>query len=250
MRTKAFGVTAFLGLALLAVPGMAQDPAEPAPACVIAFSKDLCSAALSGGTWAIPPCVFGGTSCNHLFGNDATFSGPLASSPGRCGEDFSNLVPCDEAPHFTGTLVATVDVGTQRHTSCKARGSWNGPFRLLDASGASFAAGDLVATMGMGTHRKTDCDDGGCGKDCETCHDATVISHAFDWRIGSEGTLSGRVQSGRYAGCTFIASFQGDFTANGDSRGPQVPAPRWGFCGTMEGALTCPCDSAGIDPAK
>jgi hypothetical protein len=248
MRPKTVVTLAFLGIVLLAVPAVAQDdPPAPAPTCVIAFSKDLCSAALSGGTWAIPPCVFGATSCNHLLGNDATFSGPLTSSSGRCGEDFSNLVPCDEAPHFTGTLVATVDVRTQRHTSCKARGSWDGPFRLLDSDGVAFATGDLVATMGMGTHREA-CDNDSCSKTCETCHDARVISHAYDWQIGTEGTLNGRVLSGRYAGCTFIASFQGDFTANGDSRGPQVPDPRWGHCGTLEGALSCPCDSGGIDP--
>ena len=149
-------------------------------------------------------------------------------------------MPCDEAPDFIGQLIARVDVRTQRHTPCKARGSWDGTFRIVDTLGVSFASGDLVATMGMGTHRKA-CNDDSCSQDCETCHDAQVISHAFDWQIGSEGTLKGRVSSGRYAGCTFTASSQGDFTANGDSRGPQTPNSAWRYCGTLEGVLECPC---------
>ncbi len=249
MRTKTFGVLTFLGLVLLAVPIVAQAPPPPAPTCVFAFSKDFCSTTLFDGTWGIPPCTFGTTSCNNLVANDATFSGPLVSSSGRCGEDPTNLVPCDEAPDFFGTLVATVDIRTQRHTSCKARGSWDGPFRLLDSTGASFASGSLVASMGMGTHRKTSCSDETCSKTCETCHDAKVINPNYDWQIGTEGTLNGRVQSGPYAGCSFIASFQGDFKANGDSRGPETPSPRWGYCGTIEGALSCPCNAGGIDPA-
>ena len=237
----------FIALALLsgcallsAGPAVAQTAA---PICLYAFSKNLCSASLSGGSWGLPICTIGGQGCNNLQGAGATFRGPITSHGGRCGEDPSSLAPCDEAPDFLGTLVAEVDVRTQRHTPCKARGSWEGPFRLVDTAGVSFASGSLVATMGMGTHRKTECLStvAGCGRDCETCHDARVISHAYDWQIGTEGTLRGRVQSGRYAGCTFTASFQGDFTANGDSRGPQTPNSDWRYCGTLEGVLECPC---------
>ncbi|HXU31931.1 MAG TPA: hypothetical protein VN851_15265, partial [Thermoanaerobaculia bacterium] len=110
MRMKTLGVLAFLGLALLAVPVVAQVPPAPAATCVFAFSKDLCSAALFDGAWGVPPCTFGTTSCNHLVANDATFSGPLTGSGGTCGEETGNRVPCDEAPEFGGTLVATVDV--------------------------------------------------------------------------------------------------------------------------------------------
>lgn len=233
--------TPFLFLVLIAmavVPAAAQ--VEPAPLCLYAFSKDFCSASLSGGTWGLPFCEFGTTGCNNLVGNDANFRGALTASNGRCGEDPLNLVPCDEAPDFIGTLVATVDVRTQRHTPCKARGSWDGDFRILDALGLPFATGDLVATMGMGTHRPA-CHGSTCSKTCETCHDAQRNDVDFSWRIGSEGTLKGRVQSGRYAGCSFTASFQGDFTANGDSRGPQTPNPSWKYCGTFEGVLECPC---------
>jgi hypothetical protein len=236
---KSTVVLAFLGLALAAVPAMAHLQ----PLCLYAFSKDLCEAKLFDGLWGLPTCAIGGTGCNNLVADDAAFQGSLTSSSGRCGEDPLNLVPCDEAPQFIGELVATVDVRTQRHTSCKARGSWDGPFKIV-AHGVTIATGDLVATMGMGTHRRA-CDDthGVCGKDCETCHDARVISHVFDWQIGSEGTLKGRVEAGPYAGCSFTASFQGDFTANGDSRGPQGPPDKasWGFCGSIEGVLECPC---------
>lgn len=237
--------TPFLAAALLATAALAGMPAaaqvEPAPLCLYAFSKDFCSASLSGGTWGLPICEFGVTGCNNLVGNDADFRGAITSSGGRCGEDPQNLVPCDEAPDFLGTLVATVDVRTQRHTPCKARGSWDGDFRILDALGLPFASGDLVATMGMGTHRPA-CNSSVCSETCEACHDARVIStETFDWEIGSEGTLKGRVQSGKYAGCAFTASFQGDFTANGDSRGPQAPNTTWKYCGTIEGVLECPC---------
>ena len=242
-RTRMFIAVALLsgGALLAAGPAVAQTAAPPI--CLYAFSKNLCSASLSGGTWGIPICTTGGTGCSNLQGHDATFSGPVTSHGGRCGEDLSSLAPCDEAPDFLGQLVAEVDVRTQRHTPCKARGSWEGPFRLVDPAGVAFASGNLVATMGMGTHRKTDCPltAADCGRDCETCHDARVVSHAFDWQIGTEGTLKGRVQSGRYAGCTFTASFQGDFTANGDSRGPQTPNLAWRYCGTLEGVLECPC---------
>jgi hypothetical protein len=241
-RTKTFVALAlFSGFALLsAAPVAAQVSASP-PICLYAFSKNLCSASLSGGLWGLPFCTTGGgTGCNNLFGTSAGFRAPLTNHGGRCGDPLSP-VPCDEAPDFIGTLAADVDVRTQRHTPCKARGSWEGPFRIHDSNGLAFATGNLVGTLGMGTHRKTECTDASCSQDCETCHDAQVISHNFDWQIGSEGTLRGRVQSGRYAGCTFTASFQGDFTANGDSRGPQTPNPIWKYCGTLEGVLECPC---------
>lgn len=227
----------FTGFALLAwVPATAQ--VEPAPLCLYAFSKDLCSSGLSGGTWSLPTCAVGGTGCNNLVGLDARFSGPLVGSTGRCGDPL-NPVPCDEAPKFKGTLVAEVDVRSQRHTSCKARGSWGGPFRLVDDTGVSFASGDLIGTLGVGTHRRT-CDGDKCSKDCETCHDAEYDG-AAGWEIGAEGTLRGRVHSGEYAGCTFTASFQGDFQANGDSRGPLAPHDVWKYCGSLEGVLECPC---------
>jgi len=241
-RKRTSAVVALLSgcaLLLLAGPAAAQD----APAiCLYAFSKNLCSASLSGGTWGLPFCTTGGgTGCNNLFGNSAAFRGPLTNHGGRCGEDPLALAPCDEAPDFIGTLDATVDVRTQRHTPCKARGSWDGSFRLIDPTGVAFANGNLVATMGMGTHRKSECTGPSCGHQCESCHDAQVVSHNYDWQIGSEGTLKGRVLAGRYAGCTFTASFQGDFTANGDSRGPQTPNSDWRYCGTLEGVLECPC---------
>lgn len=222
----------------LALPAAAQ--AAPAPVCLYAFSKDFCSAKLFDGDWGIPFCTTGGTGCNNLVGNGATFRGAITPSNGKCGEDPTNLVPCDEAPDLFGELIANVNVRTQRHTPCKARGSWEGTFSLVNSLGITYATGNLAATMGMGTHREA-CDDATCSQDCETCHDARVISQSFDWQIGAEGTLLGTVSAGTYAGCRLIASFQGDFTANGDSRGPQVPNPSWGFCGTMEGALHCPC---------
>ena len=51
--------------------------------------------------------------------------------------------------------------------------------------------------------------------------------------------------AGRYAGCSFTASYQGNFIADGDSRGPQPPNATWGFCGALEGVLECPCGTVG-----
>lgn len=229
--------TLFIAIAwLAALPAAAQI--QPAPVCLYAFSKDLCNANLTGPNWSLPICtVGGGIGCNNLVGLDATFRGPITATAGVCGDFIDPLVPCDEAPSFGGELVATVGVRTQRHTNCKARGSWDGSFRIV-SHGVSIATGNLVATMGMGTHREA-CENASCSQRCEVCHDARF--NGTGWDIGSEGTLKGRVQAGPYAGCSFTASFQGDFAANGDTRGPLAPLPAWSFCGTLEGVLECPC---------
>ena len=244
-------VTAALltGLALLAIPALAQvepAPPTPAPLCIYPFSKNLCTGELARGTWGLPVCdTATGAGCNNLVGVGASFQAPLTTSGGLCGDPTGHLVPCDTAEDFTGLLVAEVDVRAQRHVTCKARGSWDGTFRIVDpVSGTNIARGDLVATLGMGTHRRAECHGGSCGEDCEGCHDVRYNPAAFlPWHIGSEGTLKGRVLFGRYAGCTFTASFQGDFDANGDSRGPLAPLGGWPFCGTLEGVLECPCCS-------
>lgn len=226
------------GLTLSAVPSWAQ--VQPAPVCLYAFSKDMCGTRLFGGTWGIPSCSTG-TNCNNLVGLDATFRGGMTTSAGTCGPSQTEQEPCDEAPDFTGTLEATVDVRAQRHTHCKARGSYGGKLKITDDfTGVQIAEGDLVATLGMGTHRRT-CS-GACGTgECETCHDARIIDLQFNWEVGSEGTISGRVLAGRYAGCTFTGSYQGNFITDGDSRGPTEPFVTWGFCGALEGVLECPC---------
>ena len=239
MKQRALISPILLGICLTLVAAL-PAVAQPRQVCLYAFSKDMCGTRLSGGDWGIPACSsIPGTNCNNLVGVKASLSGELTSSAGTCGDDVQ--VPCDEAPDFTGRLFAEVDVRTQRHTACKARGSYNGPFKLADpVTGVSFASGELVATMGMGTHRDT-CN-GACDTaNCERCHDARIIDHQFNWEIGSEGTLRGKVASGPYAGCTFTASYQGDFIADGDSRGPQAPNYSWGFCGSMEGVLECEC---------
>lgn len=233
-------------LAALLVPALAAAQVNPAPVCLFAISKDLCDARLFDGTWGIPFCQQGGENCNNLVGEDATFNGLLASSSGTCGEFES--VPCDEAEAFGGILEATVDVRSQRHTACKARGSWDGKFRIVTPASATLLAdGDLVGTLGVGTHRPA-CQSNNCSKDCERCHDARRLAN-FDWEIGSEGTLKGRVVAGAFAGCSFTMSFQGDFIADGDSRGPQVPDPAWTFCGTLEGVMECPCGTVDPDAA-
>lgn len=224
--------------AALLMPALAVAQANPAPVCLFAISKDLCNARLFDGTWGIPFCQEGGENCNNLVGEDATFQGLLSSSPGTCGE--LETVPCDEAEAFGGILEATVDVRSQRHTACKARGSWDGKFRVVTpATGTLLADGDLVGTLGMGTHRKA-CNTNTCSKDCESCHDARRLA-TFEWEVGSEGTLKGRVVAGAFAGCSFTISFQGDFLADGDFRGPTAPNPEWTFCGTLEGVMECPC---------
>jgi len=238
MNRSIYASSILLGICLLlaALPATAQ----PEQVCLYAFSKDMCGTRLNGGQWGIPSCSGGGgTNCNNLVGVGANFDGPLASSAGTCGDAVQ--VPCDEAPDFGGQLTATVDVRSQRHTSCKARGSYDGPFRITDpANGTVIASGELVATMGMGTHRDT-CS-GACNTPvCESCHDARIIDQQFNWEIGSEGTLRGEVFKGPYAGCRFTASYQGNFIADGDSRGPQAPNYNWGFCGALEGVLECDC---------
>lgn len=246
-------VTAVLlpGLLLAMLPAAGQA-AEPAPICIHPFSKNLCSGELSRGVWGLPTCPAGDSSCNNLVGVGASFQSPLTTSGGVCGGPFA-LAPCDTAPEFTGTLAVDVGLRSQRHVACKARGSWEGPFRIFDTAGLAIATGDLMATLGMGTHRKAECHGGSCGKDCEGCHDATLDEATLRWQIGSEGTLRGKVLFGRYAGCTFTASFQGDFDANGDTRGPLPPHDTWRFCGTLEGVLECPCpcstDGASAAPA-
>ena len=223
-------------LALSALPAAAQ----PNQVCLHAFSKDMCGARLFGGSWGVPACSGPvGPNCTNLIGDDASFQGSWTSSAGACGDAVE--VPCDEAPEFGDLFFAQVDLRSQRHTSCKARGSYDGAFRIVDsATGSSFASGDLVASLGVGTHRDTcfgECKTGVC----EECHDAQVIDFQFNWQIGTEGTLRGEVFSGQYAGCTFTASYQGNFIANGDSRGPQIPDPLWSFCGSIEGVLECRC---------
>lgn len=228
---------AALFVTVTAPPAAAQ--VASAPVCLYAISKDLCGTRLFGGTWSIPSCVPGAPNCSNLVGDDATFRGSWTSSSGGCGA-FAE-VPCDEAPEFGDLLEATVDVRTQRHTSCQARGSFDGKFKLADSlTNATIATGELVATLGVGTHRRT-CS-GACGTgECETCHDARIIDQQFNWEVGSEGTLRGKVVDGRYRGCSFTASFQGNFITDGDSRGPQAPDYSWGFCGAVEGVLECPC---------
>jgi hypothetical protein len=212
--------------------------AAPAPVCLYAISKDLCGTRLSGGTWDVGSCVPAAANCNNLVGDDADFKGSWTSSGGTCGE---LQAPCDEAPDFGDRLEAVVDVRSQRHTSCPARGSYEGSFKIVDSvSGTSIASGRLVATLGMGTHRTT-CS-GACSTGvCESCYDARIYDAQFNWEVGSEGTLDGSVVAGPYAGCTFTASYQGNFITDGDSRGPQPPNYNWGFCGALEGVLECPC---------
>jgi len=241
-KTRLLGTLAAVftlaGLILVSLPAPAQ--VQPAPVCLYAFSKDMCGTRLFGGTWDIPSCPLGGQNCNNLVGLNATFRGGMASSAGTCGPSATEQMPCDEAPDFTGTLEATVDVRAQRHTQCKARGSFGGKLKITDALGAQIADGELVATLGMGTHR-TVCT-GACGTGvCETCHDARILDEQFNWEVGSEGTIKGRVLAGRYAGCTYTGSFQGNFITDGDSRGPTEPFVTWGFCGALEGVLECPC---------
>ncbi len=235
-RIQTASILLGLCMVLVALPAAAQ----PQQVCLYAFSKDMCGTRLFGGDWGIPACSgVPGSNCHNLVGDNASFQGEWTSSNGTCGDGIQ--VPCDEAPDFVGRLFAEVDVRTQRHTNCKARGSYEGAFRLADpVTSASFAFGELVATMGMGTHRDT-CS-GACNTpECERCHDARIIDNQFNWEIGSEGTMRGQVTDGPYAGCTFTASFQGNFIADGDSRGPQTPNYSWGFCGSVEGVLECKC---------
>lgn len=223
-------------LALCLGPATAAAQAQPAPICLYAFSKDLCSHRLYGGTWAIASCVSGAANCNNLVGDNATFRGQWASSSGTC-----NGSPCDEAPDFGDVLDAVVDVRSQRHTTCHARGSYDGEFKIIDStSSTTIARGTLVATLGMGTHRDT-CFGTCTTAVCEECHDASIYDAQFNWEVGSEGTLRGNVVAGRYAGCTFTASYQGDFITDGDARGPLPPNYNWGFCGALEGVLECAC---------
>lgn len=225
----------FLVLGLAALPVAAQVP-QPAPVCLYAFSKDMCSHRLYDGVWSVASCVPGAPNCNNLVGDNATFRGQWASSTGTC-----NGTPCDEAPDFGDILDAVVDVRSQRHTTCQARGSYDGDFKIIDsATNNTIASGSLVATLGMGTHRDT-CFGTCTTAVCEKCHDARIVNSQFDWEVGSEGTLRGSVIAGPYAGCTFTASYQGDFLTDGDSRGPLPPNYSWGFCGALEGVLECAC---------
>ena len=239
MNQRTLSPSILLGICLALATAL-PVAAQPEQTCLYAFSKDWCGVRLNGGDWGIPACSGPvGPNCNNLIGDNASFSGEFTSSSGTCGDNVQ--VPCDEAPDFAGRLIAEVDVRAQRHTSSKARGSYNGPFKIADpVTGVSFASGNLIATLGMGTHRDT-CSGGCTTPNCERCHDARIIDSQFNWEIGSEGTLTGRVESGPYAGCTFTASYQGDFIADGDSRGPQVPNYSWGFCGSIEGVLECKC---------
>jgi hypothetical protein len=224
-----------VALAVVALPAAAQAPA-PSPICLYAFSKDVCGLRLFGGTWGTPACVPGAPNCTNLVGSNATFRGSWASSAGSC-----NGAPCDEAPDFGDLLDARVDVRSQRHTTCQARGSYDGDFKIIDSSSnTTIASGNLVATLGVGTHRDT-CSGTCTTAVCEKCWDARVATSQYDWEVGSEGTLRGSVIAGPYAGCTFTASYQGDFITDGDSRGPLPPNASWGFCGALEGVLECAC---------
>ncbi|MEE8587431.1 MAG: hypothetical protein V3T83_21545, partial [Acidobacteriota bacterium] len=116
-----------------------------------------------------------------------------------------------------------------------------GTFRLLDEPTQTIllASGMIEGTLGVGTHRANQ---GEPGADCEECHAARFDSFLNAWLIHSEGFIRGNVLQGPHAGCELRASFQGEFTANGDASGPQAPNYSWGFEGKADGVLLCPCE--------
>lgn len=212
----------------LAVPASAHIPLDKR-VCVVGVSKQMCAMRLFGGNWGPYLCTgSGGNQCQSLAGLGATFSGPITNQPGST---------CDEAAS-EWQLTATVDVNVRRDQPQPARGSLVGRFQLTDpVLGTLLAQGDLYSTLGVGTHRTGICGDA-CGKDCESCYDATYDG-VSTWVIGSEGMIVGEFVAGRYAGCRIRWSYQGDFTALGDADGPTGPA--WGLCGNLDGVLECPC---------
>lgn len=247
-------ISSILGLILLlvaAMPAFGQDTFD-APVCIYAISKDLCKAELARGIWSQPVCPDPGApnaQCTTLAGNNAHLSGTLTNGTGTCGTFAETL--CDEAPELQGSFVVTgLDYRAQRANSCTARGHWRGTWSLISPfTGQTIATGGLQATTGVGTHRKS-CEDNACTTPvCEGCWDARLLPSPVDppvfrWEIGNEGLITGRVLTGRYAGCTLHASFHGDFRALGDSRGPLAPNPNWDFCGNLDGVLECPCPNA------
>lgn len=229
-------VSPLAGVSALAGGAAAVSPAQQV--CVVGFSKDFCSLRLNSGTWNNYSCTVPDvTSCRTLSGIAASAGGFFVGHGGTCEPG----VPCDEAPELDGRFEAVVDVHARRNAPCPSRGAWGGTFQLLDADTYSvlLASGTIDGTLGVGTHR-VGCGEQ-CGPNCEGCHVARWDPLFSVWYLHSEGFIQGTVHEGPHAGCELRASFQGEFTADGDRFGPLPPNYNWGFCGTADGVLLCPC---------
>jgi hypothetical protein len=235
-------------------PSAAQVTACPgttqAKTCVFGFSKNICKLSTGAGSWSTvgctaPPVTAG---CRSLAGRSVALSGPITNNGQTCNSPGACPVgpgQCDELPLPPSTIVATIDLNAQRSNCCPGRGSWGGKWSVIDnATGVTLVSGRLDSTMGVGTHRATNCAATGCSKTCERCYDATFDAATSTWRLASEGFVTGTVAMAPFTGCVVRASFQGDWTANGDAAGPLGPlattAP-WSFCGTIDGVVECPC---------
>lgn len=216
--------------------GWTAVPAAAKTVCEHGYSK-LIASNLVADLWQEFDCSGLYGKCSTGYGSDTLFIWWLSPNPAKCGEDST----CDEAKRLNGTLTAHLNFRLRENKPCPYRGWYEGPFELTDPdTGVVFATGDIRGTVGVGTHQKP-CVGAACDSVCETCYDVARDPETGLWRLASEGTYTGTVIEGPWAGCSLHVSYEGDFFAPDSGSGsPQMP-PGWKFTGHADGVLECDC---------
>lgn len=229
-----------LGVLVAVVSLGLAAPAAAKTVCQHGYSKRIGSN-LVANLWQDAECSNHVGKCRTGYGSDTQLIWWLTPNPSSCSGAPDEL--CDEAKRLNGTLTATLNFRLREHKPCPFRGWYEGPFELTDPdTGIVLATGDIRGTIGVGTHQKP-CQGALCAEQpvCETCYDVALDPNTGLWRLASEGTYSGTVIAGPWAGCTLHVSYQGDFFAPDSGFGSPITPPAWKFAGNSDGILECDC---------
>jgi hypothetical protein len=228
---------ALLGGGVVVLAWVLAAPAEAKTVCQHGYSK-LIASNLVANLWQEFDCTGITGKCATGLGSDTQLIWWLSPNPAPCSNATDQT--CDEAKRLNGTLTAQLNFRLREHKPCPWRGWYEGPFEIRDDAGLVIATGDIRGTVGVGTHQKP-CQGAGCNTTvCETCYDVRRAEDGL-WRLASEGTYSGLVLEGPWAGCTLHVSYEGDFIAPDSGSGtPRLP-PAWKFTGHADGILECDC---------
>jgi hypothetical protein len=213
-------------------------PVAAKTVCEHGYSK-LIASNLVADLWQEFECTGILGKCATGYGSDTQLIWWLSPNPASCSSATDET--CDEAKRLNGTLTARLNFRLRENKPCPFRGWYEGPFELTDPdTGVLLATGDIRGTVGVGTHQKL-CQGAECTAICENCYDVARDPDTGLWRLASEGTYSGTVIAGPWAGCTLHVSYEGDFFAPDSGFGsPQTP-PGWKFAGHADGILECDC---------